>query len=72
YFGGDINYASYGGNQIADYAVKVGWETENFILPEFGIEAGYRSFSIDADADDLDVNVDTQVDGVFLNLTGHF
>jgi outer membrane protein len=72
YFGGDINYASYSGNQIADYAVKVGWETENFILPEFGIEAGYRSFSIDADADDLDVNVDTQVDGVFLNLTGHF
>jgi len=72
YFGGDINYASYGGNQIADYAVKVGWDIENFILPELGIEAGYRSFSIDADADDLDVNVDTQVDGVFLNLTGHF
>jgi outer membrane protein len=72
YFGGDINYANFSGHQIADYAIAVGWETENFILPEIGIEAGYRSFSVDAGVDDLDVAVDTQVDGIFLNLTGHF
>jgi outer membrane protein len=72
YFGGDLNYANYSGNQIADYAITVGWETENFILPEIGIEAGYRSFSIDAGADDLDVAVDTQIDGIFVNLAAHF
>ena len=72
YFSGDINYANYSGNQIADYVIALGWETESFILPEIGIEAGYRSFSIDAGADDLDVNVDTQVDGVFINLKAHF
>jgi len=70
--GGDINYMGFSGNQIADYAVRVGWETENLILPEIGIEGGYRRFSLDANADDLDVNIDTQVDGFFVNLTGHF
>jgi outer membrane protein len=70
--GGDVNYVGYGGNNVADYRVSVGWETENFLFPEFGVEGGYRSFSIDAQADDLDVNVDTKIDGVFVNLTGHF
>ena len=72
YVGGDLNYTSFSGLQVADYAVKIGWETENFILPEVGVELGYRSFSVDADVDDFDVRVDTQIDGLFLNFTGHF
>ncbi|MFT4853588.1 MAG: outer membrane protein [Candidatus Pseudothioglobus sp.] len=72
YFGGDINYANYSGNQIADYVIAVGWEAENFILPEVGIEAGYRSFRVDAGADDLDIAIDAQVNGIFVNLTAHF
>ncbi|MCB1647772.1 MAG: hypothetical protein KDI36_20095, partial [Pseudomonadales bacterium] len=70
--GGDINYVGYSGNQIADYALKIGWETENFIFPEFGIEGGYRKFSIEVDEDDADVDVNTDIDGIFINLTAHF
>ena len=57
------------GSAIVDYQLKVGWATENFIFPEFGIEAGYRNFDIDDD-DDVDLNVDT--DGAFISLVAHF
>lgn len=69
YLGGQINAASYSGDSIMDADVKVGWQTENFIFPEFGVEVGYRSFSIDADESVL---IDLQADGVFVNLTAHF
>ncbi|XOV88910.1 MAG: TIGR04219 family outer membrane beta-barrel protein [Pseudomonadota bacterium] len=72
YLGGNINTISYSGNQLTDYALKIGWETENFILPEFGIEGGYRRWALDVDADDVDVNVDMDIDGFFINLTAHF
>ena len=72
YLGAEGNVISYSGNRVLDYALKVGWETENFILPEFGIEAGYRRFGLEGDASDIDVGVDVAVDGVFINLTGHF
>jgi hypothetical protein len=52
--------------------VKLGWQKENFILPEFGIEVGYRRFGIDGDANDIDVDMDIHIDGVFVNLVGHF
>ncbi|MEO2178119.1 MAG: TIGR04219 family outer membrane beta-barrel protein [bacterium] len=68
YFGGDVNYIGYGGDKLLDYTVKVGWETENFILPEFGIELGYRSYGAEIDSFDFDI----EADGVFLNLTAHF
>ena len=72
YLGAEANAISYSGNRVLDYALKVGWETENFILPEFGIEAGYRRFGIEGDEGDIDVGVDVAVDGFFINLTGHF
>ncbi|MFT4800116.1 MAG: outer membrane protein [Candidatus Azotimanducaceae bacterium] len=69
YLGGQINAASYSGDSIMDADVKIGWQTENFIFPEFGVEAGYRRLSIDADESVL---IDLQADGVFMNLTAHF
>ena len=69
YIGGQVNAASYSGDSILDGDVKVGWQTENFIFPEFGVEAGYRQFSIDADESVL---IDLEMDGVFVNLTAHF
>ena len=72
YFGGEGNIVSYSGNQLADLAVHVGWETENFILPEFGVQLGYRRFTLDVSEEDADVAVDVTVDGVFVNLTAHF
>ena len=70
YVAGDVNAAKYKGNGLTDYTVKVGWETENFIFPEFGIEVGYRDFSLDAD--DSDLFFDVNIEGAFLNLTAHF
>ena len=70
YFAGDVNAANYRGNGLTDYTVKVGWETENFIFPEFGIEVGYRDFSLNAD--DSDLYFDVNVEGAFFNLTAHF
>jgi len=72
YVAGDINGVGFGGASVMDYAVKVGWETENFILPEFGIEAGFRRFAVDAEGDDLDFIIDMDAEGFFVNLTGHF
>lgn len=72
YLGGEGNIVAYSGNRLADLAVHVGWETENFIFPEFGVQLGYRRFTLDVSEDDADVAVDATVDGVFVNLTAHF
>jgi len=72
YIGGEGNIISYSGNQLADLAVHIGWETENFIFPEFGVQLGYRRFTLDVSEDDADVAVDARADGVFVNLTAHF
>lgn len=69
YIGGQVNAASYSGDSIFDGDLKVGWQTENFIFPEFGVEAGYRQFSVDADES---VRIDLEMDGAFVNLTAHF
>ena len=69
YVGAEVNGTSFSGDSLIDYAVKVGWETENFILPEVGVEAGFRRLSIDSDDN---VDLDLEVDGVFINLTAHF
>ena len=70
YFAGDLNWIGYGGDKLLDYTVKVGWETENFIFPEFGIELGYRSYGAEIDSSSFDFDI--EADGVFLNLTAHF
>lgn len=72
YVGGDAHGVSYSGNRVTDLAVKVGWQTESFIFPEFGIEGGYRKLTLEGDEDDTDVDVNVDIDGVFINLTAHF
>jgi outer membrane protein len=69
YIGGQVNAASFSGDRIIDGDLKVGWQTENFIFPEFGVEAGYRQFSVDADES---VFIDLEMDGAFVNITAHF
>lgn len=72
YLSADINTVSWKDNQLTDYSLIIGWEIENFILPEFGIEGGYRRWTLTLDEDDFDVGVDTDLDGLFINLTAHF
>jgi outer membrane protein len=72
FLGAEINGISYSGNTIADYAVKIGWETSSFIFPEFGIEAGYRNIGLETQEEDVGVAVDVGIGGVFVNLVAHF
>lgn len=69
YIGAQANVISYSGDSMLDADLKLGWQTENFIFPEFGVEAGYRTFDIDVDESLL---IDLEMDGVFVNLTAHF
>ena len=72
YVGGEGNIVSYSGNQLSDLSAHIGWETENFIFPEFGVQLGYRRLSLDVSEEDADVAVDARVDGAFVNITAHF
>jgi len=72
YIGAKANGISYKSSRATDFALKLGWETDSFIFPEFGVEGGYRRFNIRADEDDADIDVDVDMDGVFVNLTAHF
>jgi hypothetical protein len=68
YVGADLN----SGSDVLDYQLRLGWATENLIIPEFGLEAGYRKLDINAGARHSSISMDTQADGIFLNLTAHF
>jgi outer membrane protein len=72
YADGNLNFVSYSGNQVSDVGVAVGWQTKSTLLPEIGVEAGYRRVSINVSQSDADVNVDMAIKGAFVNLTVHF
>lgn len=57
---------SYSGNTIADYSVKLSYETPYFI----GLEAGYRGQVVDLDDFD-DVTSDIDISGAYIGLFGH-
>ena len=51
---------------ISDLTIKAAYESPY----RFGVEAGYRTFSVSLDdIDDLDTSID--IDGVYLGLTLH-
>lgn len=72
YVAGSVNFVSWRGDTVSDYSVGVGWQTRHFIFPEFGVELGWRRLSINVSQSNADVNVDAAVQGVYVNLTGHF
>lgn len=72
YADGTVNYMSWRGDQVSDYAIGVGWQTREFLFPEFGVELGWRRFAINASQANADVNVDAAVKGMYVNLTAHF
>ena len=69
YLGAQLNAASYSGDSITDSELKIGWQKKNFILPEFGVELGYRNLSLDVE-ESLDIDLD--LSGAFLNFKGNF
>jgi outer membrane protein len=72
FLGAEAYGTSYEDNTWTDYSVRLGWETSSFIFPEFGIEAGYRKIELETNEENLGINVDVGIEGVFLNLVAHF
>ena len=73
YFGAEANALSYSGDGFTDIVVKVGWATDNWIMPEFGLEAGYRRFSLDIDqSNKLNTTLNLTMDGYYVGLVAHF
>ena len=64
YVAGDANYIGFGKNKMLDYNASVG-----YVLPvpivNVGVELGYRSFSLETDKKDVDIETDLDVKGLF-------
>ncbi|MFN3239442.1 MAG: TIGR04219 family outer membrane beta-barrel protein [Pseudomonadales bacterium] len=69
YAGGLVNTSSYSGDSIVDGELKIGWRKKDFILPDFGVELGYRRLDLDVD-DSVDIDLD--LSGAFININGNF
>ncbi|TQV75522.1 TIGR04219 family outer membrane beta-barrel protein [Aliikangiella marina] len=63
---GQINIISYDDDSVSDTMIALGYESEI----GFGASLGYRSFDLEAQEDDLDV--DLKFDGTYFNLFFHF
>lgn len=73
YIGAEINTISYRGDAFSDLTARVGWKTSNWVLPELGVEAGYRKFTLDTDVrNSMDTTLDLIMDGYYVSLVAHF
>ncbi|MDP2504844.1 TIGR04219 family outer membrane beta-barrel protein [Oceanobacter sp. 3_MG-2023] len=68
YASADINYVGYGDNKLSDISYGVG-----YLLPipvvDLGLEAGYRQMTLETDPDDIDIETDLDVSGVYYGLS---
>lgn len=63
----DINYVSLGDNKLSDVNYGVGYI---FPIPvvDMALEAGYRKLHLATDPDDVDIEVDADIDGLYYGL----
>lgn len=66
YVDGQINIISYDDDSVSDMMVALGYESEIGL----GASLGYRTFDLEAEEDDLDV--DLKFDGAYFSLFFHF
>lgn len=71
YVGGSANYISYEKNSVTDGEVKVGYMTSGLGL-DVGFDLGYRSFSLQVEDSDNDLDADVTLSGVYASLNVHF
>ncbi len=57
----DLKLVGYGGAEVYDARIKVDYTLDIFIIEPM-IEVGYRSLTLNIDADDLDINANTDID----------
>ena len=64
YAGADINYVSYGDNLMSDVSYGLGY---TFPIPvvDLGLEAGYRALKLQTDPDDVDIETDLDISGMY-------
>ena len=75
-FEAEVKYLGYKDSKISDMSIKADYTLVDMIpFVDLGIEAGYRTQTINLDASDigsLDTSLTLDVDGVFLGIVGRF
>ena len=75
-FEAEVKYLGYKDSKISDMSIKVDYTLVDMIpFVDLGVEAGYRTQTINLDASDigsLDTSLTVDVDGVFLGIVGRF
>lgn len=75
-FEAEVKYLGYKDSKISDMSIKVDYTLVDMIpFVDLGIEAGYRTQTINLDASDissLDTSLNVDTDGVFVGIVGRF
>ncbi len=64
YAAADINYLGMGDNKLSDMSAVIGYDLPVPVV-DIGLEAGYRSMTLQTDKDDTDIAADVDVKGMF-------
>src|SRR5690606_7448096 len=64
YAAADINYLGMGDNKLSDMSAVIGYDLPVPVV-DIGLEAGYRSMSLQTDKGDTDIAADVDVKGMF-------
>lgn len=68
YAAADINYVAMGDNKISDMSYGLGY-TLPIPVVDLGLEAGYRKLNMTTDPDDVDIEMDVDIDGLYYGLS---
>ena len=60
----DINYVGYGDNKMSDISYGLGYDLPIPVV-DIGLEAGYRTLTLQTDEDDVDINADVDLAGAY-------
>ncbi|WP_067665406.1 TIGR04219 family outer membrane beta-barrel protein [Ferrimonas marina] len=72
YVAAEVQGIGYSDSSFLDYQAKLGW-TLGLVALDLGVEAGYRSITIDVDEDDVgDLTSNVDISGWFINGVVHF
>lgn len=65
YAGADVRYVGLGDNQLTDISYGLGYDLPVPVV-DIGLEAGYRRLALQTDPDDVDIEADVNVSGVYV------
>ncbi|ASP39472.1 hypothetical protein CHH28_12660 [Bacterioplanes sanyensis] len=65
YAGADVRYIGMGDNQLTDLSYGLGYDLPIPVV-DIGLQAGYRRLALQTDPDDVDIEADVDVSGVYV------